>query len=585
VKTPIKTSTKLLSIAVVCLSIVILSGCHTGELAPFDPRSLGENERTASGGVANYPMHPLPTTLESPFLSEGGAKRPTSQPVTGPSLGAEPQVRMTLQEIVHRAVLNSSDIKTAAYQPAIDETRVTEAEARFDPTFFSNMQDQFTRTHTPFTTAEAPNGIEREENLTSQVGIRQNLQSGGSIDFHQQFQWIHNKDALETGTGTDFNHQSALQNDLIVELSQPLLRDFGNDINQARIVINRNTQGISLLEYRKQIEETISDIEKSYWDLVEAERDVKIQEDLLGQTIDSAYRLTNRRGTDVTRVQISQTNSRLESRRADLIRFKAHVKDLSAQLKRDMQDPDFPISGPTIVLPADEPLEEAIHFDQQDIVDTALSNRFELGEQQLRIDSAHTATLVGKNNLLPQLNAVGSVDFEGLSAREDRAIGEQANGSNFSYAFGLEFEIPIGNREARAIYQRSLLQQAQAQEQYRAAMGTVTFDCDTAVRAVQTSWDELAANRRAVFSAQDTLHGMEQRESAGEPLTPEFVELKLDYQDQLASSRRDEATAVSDYNKAIAGVEQAKGTLLQFNNVVMQRDDLPYERKLMMGGN
>ncbi len=580
-----KISTQLLSLAVVCLTIVVLSGCHTGELAPFDPRSLGEDERTASGGVSSYPMHPLPTTLESPFLGDN-VKRPTSQPVTGPSLGAEPQVRMTLQEIVHRAVLNSSDIKTAAYQPAIDETRVTEAEARFDPTFFSNAQYQETNTHTPFVTAEAPNGVENEDNFTSQIGIRQNLQSGGSVDLHQQFQWIHNPAALNPADGTGiFGHSAALQNDLVVDLTQPLLRDFGNDINQARIVINRNTQGISLLEYRKQIEETISDIEKSYWDLVEAERDVQIQDDLLSQTIESAYRLTNRRGTDVTRVQISQTNSRLESRRADLIRFKSHVKDLSAQLKRDMQDPDFPISGPTIIMPADEPLLEAIHFDQQDVVDTALSNRFELGEQQLRVDSAHTATLVGKNNLLPQLNAVGSVDFEGLGAAESQALTEQTHGENVSYAFGLEFEIPIGNREARAIYERSLLQQAQAQEQYRAAIGTVTFDCDTAVRAVQTSWDELAANRRAVFSAQDTLHGMEQREAAGEPLTPEFVELKLDYQDQLATSRRDEATAVSDYNRAIAGVEQAKGTLMQFNNVVLQRDDLPYERKLMMGGN
>src|SRR5436190_3574260 len=108
-----------------------------------------------------------------------------------------------------------------------------------------------------------------------------------------------------------------------------------------------------------------------------------------------------------------------------------------------MQDPDYPISSPTIIMPAERPLEEPVHFDSQDVIDTALANRFELGEQQLRVDSAFTALKVGKNNILPQLNAVGSIDFEGLGARGQEAYQELFHGTNFSYAFGLELEIPI----------------------------------------------------------------------------------------------------------------------------------------------
>src|SRR5215212_7602037 len=106
-------------------------GCNVGEPAPFDPRNMGEGERLSSRDTRTYPMHPLPTTLQSPYLEE--EPKPTNGPTTGPSLGTEPQVRMTLQEMIHRAVANSADIKVAAYQPAIDQTRVLEAEARFDP--------------------------------------------------------------------------------------------------------------------------------------------------------------------------------------------------------------------------------------------------------------------------------------------------------------------------------------------------------------------------------------------------------------------------------------------------------------------
>ena len=59
-------------------------------------------------------------------------------------------------------------------------------------------------------------------------------------------------------------------------------------------------------------------------------------------------------------------------------------------------------------------MEEPIRFDLEDQIDTALENRFELGQQQLRVDSASVAALVGKNNLLPRLDAVGSISFGGL---------------------------------------------------------------------------------------------------------------------------------------------------------------------------
>src|SRR5438105_10803617 len=52
-----------LAVAGVVAGIV---GCNVGEPAPFDPRTLGEGERLSSRDVRTYPMHPLPTTLQSP---------------------------------------------------------------------------------------------------------------------------------------------------------------------------------------------------------------------------------------------------------------------------------------------------------------------------------------------------------------------------------------------------------------------------------------------------------------------------------------------------------------------------------------
>ena len=65
------------------------------------------------------------------------------------------------------------------------------------------------------------------------------------------------------------------------------------------------------------------------------------------------------------------------------------------------------------------------------------------------------------------------------------------------------------------------------------------------------------------------------REDNNEPLTPQFVDQKLRQQEQLAQAASAEAQAIANYNIAIANLERAKGTLLRYNNVVLQEQALP----------
>src|SRR5262249_31374687 len=129
------------------------------------------------------------------------------------------------------------------------------------------------------------------------------------------------------------------ENQIVLQLTQPLLQNFGNEINRARIIISKNNQKISLLDFRKQIEETTRDTEQVYWQLVQAERDLRVAEGLLADTLRTADILSKRMGQDVTRVQLSQANASVEQRRTLLVRARSRVRDLSDQLKRLMEDP------------------------------------------------------------------------------------------------------------------------------------------------------------------------------------------------------------------------------------------------------
>ncbi len=522
----------------------------------------------------NPQLVPLPTTRQAPVI--GASSGSTHDPTAMARFDAETVVRMSLREIIHRAVLNNHDVRVAGYQPGIEGARTVEAQAHFDPSFFLNSQWQSKDEETggqvfnSFSGGLLPVTSNSFESQTGsgQVGLQQNLNSGGQIqlEYDNTYNW--------------FNPQTTVLNpfytsQLTLSLTQPLLRNFGYDVNQAQITISRLTQQESILEFRKAVEQNALDIEKAYWQLVQTMEDIRTETALVQQT-ETTYQILNTRmkqGLDVSSLQVAQAQTVLESRRGQLVSFKSHASDLSDQLKQLMSDPQFPVTSPIVILPADSPIEVPMNFIIDDEIKTAMENRFELGEQQLKVQAATVTVSVAENNLLPELDFVGSVGPQGADSSEGAAISSNADFHHVDYTVGFKLSIPIGYREGKAIYRRVLLQRQQAIEQYDSAIEQVAVDVTQGARNVETTWILVGENRKARFSAEAALQAIQEREDANEPLTPEFVQLKLDTQERLSSAQQAEAEAIANYNIALAQLEHAKGTLLRYNNVLMEQAD------------
>jgi outer membrane protein TolC len=536
---------------------------------PFDPHQLQAYTRRAAN-ENQYVMQPLSETLDRTYspLTRDGERLPMTRPATGASLSEDTPLPMTLQEIVQRAVNNSLEIRVAGYDPAINSNRVIEAEAAFDPILFFNpsyeRRNQMNAGVQPsiFSPAYYEN---YSEAWRVGGGVKQDLQSGGQAAL--QYTTTHN---YGNPAGTIINPY--FENELRFELTQPLLRNFGSEVNTARITISRNDQRISILDFRSKVEETLFTIEQTYWQLVAAMDSVRIQEELLNQTIGTAELLVNRGVADVTRVQTSQANQAIQSRRAQLLRLKAQVRDLSDRLKQLMNDPTIPVSDPRLIIPASAPVSTPLRFDLKDLIDSALEHRLELAQQALRVDSESVRSRVSQNNLLPRLDLQGAVGAQGVGSRFGSAANAQDDFDHMSYTLGLQFEIPIGNRSARAIHQRIQLGRLQAISRYRQIIDQVALEVKTALRNVRTSWEEMTATRQARLAAADTLEAIVLRERNNEPLTPTFVQLKLDTQARVAEAARAESESIANYNIAVAQLERAKGTLLRYDNVLLEED-------------
>lgn len=564
---------------------VAATGCAP-ETPPFKPREAFKAEESLARQMEQQRMVPLPTTLQSNYLPptrnpDGTIKRvqPTTAP-TGPLIRPEDVRRMTLQEIIQRAVANNNDVRVAGYDPAVEQTRIIEAEANFDPTFFTEFTYGFSDLVTAGGFALNPNGSGQsvftnfQDTRTYDIkgGVRQNLSSGGQISLSQELTYTYQQPP-------QFRTNPYYQSQLVLEATQPILRNFGASINNARIEIARTNTRVSVLDFRKQLEETLFNVEKTYWQLAQAEKSVEILERLLQRTENTADILLKRFGQEVSRVQTSQAAASVEARRSALVRARSQVVELSYTLKRLMSDPNLPVAGPEVVLTASPPVIDPLRFTLSEQIDAAMENRFDLGQQLLRIEAAGIVTRVARNNLLPALNLVGNIGAQGLDSTMEESWYDQNSFDNLTYQIGFQFEIPIGNRAANAIMKRTLLQRQQAIEQYEALVKVAAEEVSSSLNSVNATWALFVTSRQARFAAEDALNALQERENRGDPLTPDFVNRKLDAQSRLADQEEAEAEAVANYQTAVAQLERAKGTLLRYNNVQLAEQKLPFAYK------
>ena len=253
-----------------------------------------------------------------------------------------------------------------------------------------------------------------------------------------------------------------------------------------------------------------------------------------------------------------------------------------------MSDPTYPVQSNLVLRPGDSGVDEFLRFNFDDQLETALENRLELGQQQVRIESAEIAVDVARNGLLPQLNLTLEGTVDGLNRGFGGAFNNEGQFNHDGFTSGLQFVLPLGNRAARSIWERALLQRLQAIASYGALIQTVTLDVHQAARRIESTYDQLQTARTAVLTYQKLIDSVQKQIKSGDTgLTDSVIFDLLQFQQQLANAEQREHQASNDYNFALANLEKVKGTILRYDNVLMeqlQRPADPHDNALQTVG-
>ena len=468
--------------------------------------------------------------------------------------GERGQVLLSLEESIIRTLANNTDIRVAGFTPSVSWQEITQAAAAFDYVLLGQF-DYSVEDLQSFSAF----GEGQSHTRAGQVGFTQRAVTGAQ--WRALWNLSHNFDP--TGIG---GKNRIVENIVSFEVTQPLLRDGWPEVTLAELKVARLTHDISQSQFRVQVEQVVTQVVASYWQLIQARRDQLIAQSLLDRTIETRDRIKKRRAVDASDVEYQQAQSRVATRAAILIRAKNGVRSVENALARLLADPQLNVLNDREIVPTTRPSTDGVQLDAEDQLLTALNNSPDLEQVRLAIDIAAINVSVAKNRALPRLDLTVATSMQGLGNSASGARQKMETGDYVSTSMSLSGEYPIGNRARKAEVAKQRLQQAQAIAELQNRADAISLDVRDRIRQADTALAELEAQSRAVEASQKQLEALEVEEELRR-MTPEFLQVKLSAQGELAAAQSAENLAITSYNVALIDLARVTGTILKVYGV------------------
>jgi outer membrane protein TolC len=411
--------------------------------------------------------------------------------------------------------------------------------------------------------------------------------------------------AFATGTSfsVQFNNNSQTNNSPFYNLSptltsmyqfsfqQELLAGFGFGPNLRYLRIANNNKKISDIAFKDQVIVTVTQIENIYWDLVNAYEQTQVSEQSLAfaqQSLDTAKKqlqLDSIPEMDVMRAEaeVSRRDQDLTVARTTLQLQELLIKNA---LTRRLDDP---VLEAVPVVPADrlDSTEPTAGQAVQDLIAQALQDRTELAVSDIDLVNRQISRKAVTNALLPSLSLVGFYGGSGLAGPLNPnynpaltgapntstvpsnfagALGNAFNNSSPDYYIGLNLNIPIRNRVAKADQYRSELEYRQAELRREQLKKQIRIEVRNAQYALEQSRARVESALKGRDLAERTFEITKKEQDLGAGSSYQTMTAQRD----LSVAELDLVTARTIYEKARVELDRATGATLERNRVLIQ---------------
>ena len=196
--------------------------------------------------------------------------------------GYEPQRPLSLREALAMALENNKDIEVARHNVKIAEFDLTSARGAYDPRLRSSSY--YERIESPISSflSGGSNGSVTQSDYTATARLE-----GLAPKFGGNYRLDFSSIRLTTNNQfTALNPQYPTA--LTFNYTQPLFRGLRFDNSRRLIEIAKKNLSLTDAQFRQRAIETITSVQRAYWDLVFALRNLQVQRDAVRDSRDPA---------------------------------------------------------------------------------------------------------------------------------------------------------------------------------------------------------------------------------------------------------------------------------------------------------
>jgi outer membrane protein TolC len=371
-----------------------------------------------------------------------------------------------------------------------------------------------------------------------------------------------------------------------ITIQQQLLAGFGTGPNLRYLRIARNNKKISDIAFKSQLVATVTQIADIYWDLVSAYEAEKVTEqsfDFAQQSLDNARKQLQLQA--IPAMDVMRAEAEVSRRDQDLTVAKTTLQLQESLIKNALtKNLDDPALESMPVIPTDtlDTLQVIPEKPTQDLIEQALLDRPELSESEIDLQNREITRKAASNALLPTLTLVGFYGSSGLAGPLNPlfsgpnpplvptnwfgAFQDAWNGSSPDYLVGLNLNVPVRNRVAKADQYRSELEYRQAELREQQLKKQIRIEVRNAEYALEQGRARVDAARKGRDLAQKTFTIMQQEQTLGAGSNFQTLTAQRD----LALAQLDLVNASTAYQKSKLELQRATGTTLDENRIQVQ---------------
>ncbi|QDT65840.1 TolC family protein [Calycomorphotria hydatis] len=497
---------------------------------------------------------------------------------------------------LNTTALISGNNTPSVYDPAIQNTNVLNgargveaALADFDATFSTSMvwgrQERLLNNSFVAGLAGSPTPFE----LVTETGafrsaITKQTATGGTITVSHDWDY--------EGNNTFSPAQifpSVYEGNVALSLRQPVLAGGGVDytrvagpigttptpvaaVNQG-VVIARINNDITLTDFEINSRDLLKSVEDTYWNLYLTYRNYKTALEQRNSALRS-WRESKAR-LDIGGVRGFRPADEAQARdfyfetRATVETVLNSLYSTEGELRRLL---GLPVNDGRIIRPIDEPSTAEFMPDWPASVAESLMFRPELRQLKWEIQSLDLQRRAAMNLTRPRLDAVAGYQVNGFgddlinksqTGPYDDAYATLLRNDQTQWSLGFEFSVPIGLRQAHSQVRNIELQLMKARRVLSVAELDVSHEVADAMQQIALRYQTAQSNFNRRIAAKRRTELFEEEYKAGTVTLDEVLRA----QSSLAQAESAYFTSLVNYNQAIAQLQFAKGTLLDWNNV------------------